>query len=108
MRSTRSSGISGIVEAVRGEGRTGRVGFVSILKDLIKDNESGMGAPLVLNGELGPPRFRLMVIVLNYVSNVCAPPILLYHHTAYGRRAVWPARRRARPGLQTKIDVEMC
>ena len=63
MRSTRSSGMSGIVEAVRGDGRTGRVGFVSILNDLIRDNESGMGAPLVLNGELGPPRFRLMVTV---------------------------------------------
>ena len=64
MRSTRSSGISGIVDAVKGEGRTGRAGFVSMLKDLIKDSESGIGAPFVLNGELGPPRFRRM-------ANVC-------------------------------------
>jgi hypothetical protein len=63
MRSTRSSGISGIVDAVKGEGRTGRVGFVSRLNDLIKDNESGIGAPLVLNGELGPPRLRLILSV---------------------------------------------
>jgi hypothetical protein len=58
MRSTRSSGISGIVDAVRGEGRTGRVGFVSMLKDRINESESGIGAPFALNGELGPPRFR--------------------------------------------------
>ena len=61
MRSTKSSGISGIVDAVRGEGRTGRVGFVSMLKDRMRDNESGIGAPFALKGELGPPRFRLML-----------------------------------------------
>jgi hypothetical protein len=37
MRSTRSRGISGMVEAVKGEGRMGRVGFVSTLKDLIRE-----------------------------------------------------------------------
>lgn len=79
-----------MVEAVRGEGRTGRVGLVSILKDLIKDSESGMGAPLVLNGELGPPRFRLMVTV--FMCLLMCPSDSLIHHTAYGRRAVWPAR----------------
>ncbi len=67
MRSTRSRGMSGIVEAVRGEGRTGRVGFVSILKDRIKESESGIGAPLALKGELGPPRFRLIVTVGYFV-----------------------------------------
>lgn len=41
MRSTKSSGMSGKVDAVSGEGRIGRAGFVSILKDLIKDAESG-------------------------------------------------------------------
>lgn len=82
MRSTRSSGISGIVDAVRGDGRTGRVGFVSILKDLISDNESGMGAPLVLNGELGPPRFRLMVKV--FIFWMYAP--LQFSYVSHGLR----------------------
>jgi len=63
MRSTRSSGISGMVDAVRGDGRTGRVGFVSMLNDLIRDRESGIGAPFALNGEPPPPRFRLIVPV---------------------------------------------
>lgn len=58
MRSTRSSGISGMVDAVNGDGRTGLAGLVSILNDLIKDNESGIGAPLPLKGELLPPRLR--------------------------------------------------
>lgn len=40
MRSSMSRGMSGIVEAVNGEGRTGRVGFDSTLNDLIKDTES--------------------------------------------------------------------
>jgi hypothetical protein len=65
MRSTKSSGISGIVDAVRGEGRTGRAGLVSMLKDLIKDSESGIGAPFALN-ELGPPRFRLILTASNF------------------------------------------
>ncbi len=82
MRSTRSSGISGIVEAVRGDGRTGRVGFVSILNDLIRDNESGIGAPLVLNGELGPPRFRLMVTVIMFPKYVPLQP----SYSAHGLR----------------------
>lgn len=66
MRSTKSSGISGIIDAVRGDGRTGRVGFVSMLKDRIKDSESGIGAPFALKGELGPPRFRLMLSVVMF------------------------------------------
>jgi len=69
MRSTRSSGISGIVDAVRGEGRTGRAGFVSMLNDLIKDSESGMGAPFALK-ELGPPRFRLMLTASMFQESV--------------------------------------
>lgn len=62
MRSTKSSGISGIVEAVKGEGRTGLVGFVSRLKERIRERESGIGAPFPRNEELGPPRFLLMVM----------------------------------------------
>lgn len=65
IRSTRSSGISGIVEAVSGEGRTGRVGFVSMLKERMRDSESGIGAPFVRNGE-PPPRFLLMVTRWSY------------------------------------------
>ena len=60
IRSTRSSGMSGIVDAVSGEGRTGLAGLVSTLKDRIRDRESGIGAPLLLNGELPPPRPRLI------------------------------------------------
>lgn len=77
MRSTRSSGISGNVDAVRGEGRTGRVGFVSRLNDLIKDRESGIGAPFPLNGE-GPPRLRLMLVAIVLYCNVstASPPCL--------------------------------
>jgi hypothetical protein len=60
IRSRRSNGISGMVDAVRGDGRTGRVGLVSRLKERIRDNESGIAAPLALNEEL-PPRFRLIL-----------------------------------------------
>lgn len=104
MRSTRSSGISGIVDAVRGEGRTGRVGLVSILKDRINDSESGMGAPFALNGELGPPRFRRMLIY-EFVSNICSPPNLI--SICHGLSAVEPCGLPdERPGLQ--IEFEMC
>jgi hypothetical protein len=40
IRSRRSNGMSGIVEAVNGEGRMGLVGLVSTLKDLMRDTES--------------------------------------------------------------------
>ena len=40
IRSTRSRGMSGMVEAVKGEGRIGRVGLVSTLKDRIRAPES--------------------------------------------------------------------
>lgn len=80
MRSTRSSGMSGIVDAVRGEGRTGRVGFVSMLNDLIRESESGIGAPFVLKA--GPPRFRLMIAV--GVPIVCARHSSNVY-TAYGQ-----------------------
>lgn len=51
-----------MVDAVRGEGLTGLVGLVSKLNDLIRDSESGIGAPLPLKGE-PPPLFRLIVPV---------------------------------------------
>jgi hypothetical protein len=38
MRSTKSRGMSEMVEAVRGDGRIGRVGFVSTLKDRKTDD----------------------------------------------------------------------
>jgi len=38
MRSSISSGMSGIGEAVSGEGRIGRVGLVSTLNDLMRDD----------------------------------------------------------------------
>jgi hypothetical protein len=48
MRSTKSSGISRISDAVSGEGRTGRVGFVSTLKDRINEIESDDAAAAAL------------------------------------------------------------
>ena len=60
MRSTRSNGMSGIVEAVRGEGLTGRAGLVSMLKDRRRVTESGIGAPLLRKGE-PPPLLRLIL-----------------------------------------------
>ena len=44
IRSTRSSGMSLMVDAVSGDGLMGRVGFVSTLKDRIKETESVGGA----------------------------------------------------------------
>lgn len=92
MRSTKSSGISGIVDAVRGEGRTGRAGFVSMLKERIKDSESGIGAPFALNGELGPTRFRRMVNALNVSNNVLPADSHMYNPRPIGRLAVRPAK----------------
>jgi hypothetical protein len=66
-----------MVDAVRGDGRTGREGFVSTLKDLIKDRESGIGAPLDLNGELGPPRLRLILCVLRPLVNCMSQRLVL-------------------------------
>jgi hypothetical protein len=59
MRSTRSNGMSGMVDAVRGEGLTGRAGLVSMLKDLRRVTESGIGVPLLRNGEA--PLLRLIL-----------------------------------------------
>jgi hypothetical protein len=80
--------MSGIVDAVRGEGRTGRVGFGS--KDLIRDKESGMGAPLALNGELGPPRTRRIVVGCMYVSKIdlCPRRFSCVQFVVYGLLAV--------------------
>lgn len=52
---------------MRGEGRTGRVGLVSILNDRIKDNESGIGAPLALKGP-APRRLLLMMLYVYLAS----------------------------------------
>lgn len=71
MRSTRSRGMSLMVEAVSGEGRMGRVGLVSTLKDRMSETESECFDPALawwcasaLNGEgeLGD-RLRLMLAV---------------------------------------------
>lgn len=100
--------MSGIVEAVKGEGRTGRVGLVSILKDRINDKESGIAvAPLVLNGEPPGPRFRLILDVCMWVCNyvyayMFKPKVALPadSHVSIprpiGRCAGGPARRKAR------------
>ena len=50
-----------MVEAVRGDGRIGRAGLVSMLKERRRDTESGMGAPLPRKGEL-PPLLRLILL----------------------------------------------
>lgn len=67
IRSTKSSGISGIIDAPRGEGRTGLAGFVSTLKDLIRESESGIGAPPPLNCD-PLPLLRLILIVVSRSS----------------------------------------
>lgn len=55
MRSSISSGMPWMVEAVRGEGRTGREGFVSELKVRMSDNASGTGGALALLAKVVPP-----------------------------------------------------
>lgn len=87
MRSTRSRGISGIVDAVNGDGRTGREGLLSTLNDRMSDSESGIGAPLALKGELGPERPRLIVAVDMYVSGYLGGDSQCNSH---GRSAVVP------------------
>ena len=74
-----------MVEAVRGEGRTGRVGFVSMLNDRIKDKESGIGAPVARKGELPPllPR-RIVRLCMFY------PSLRLAHESVHGLSAVVP------------------
>jgi hypothetical protein len=106
--------MSGIVEAVKGEGRTGRVGLVSILKDRINDKESGIGvAPLALNGEPPGPRFRLILDVCMWVCNyvyaymfkpkVASPPTLM--RLFHGLSAVVPVGLpEGRPGLQMILE----
>lgn len=99
MRSTRSSGISGIVEAVSGEGRTGRVGLVSMLKDRIKDRESGIGAPFPRKGELPPPLPR-RIVCLMYSCQPLFPPMLI--SMFHGLSAVVPlGLPDVRPGLRS-------
>ena len=103
MRSTRSSGISGIVDAVRGEGRTGRVGLVSILKDRINESESGIGAPFALNGELGPPRFRRILKMWTFQIII---PSSSHMYKIHGLSAVVPlGLPEERPGLQVEWDI---
>jgi hypothetical protein len=54
--------MSGIIDAPSGDGRTGLAGFVSTLKDLMREIESGIGAPLPLKGD-PLPLLRLIVVV---------------------------------------------
>jgi hypothetical protein len=75
------------VDAVRGDGRTGRVGFVSMLKERIRDNESGIGAPFPRKGELPPLLPRRMLVVCGVVGLAC-PACLSY--VFYGLSAVVP------------------
>lgn len=55
IRSNRSSGMSLIRDAVRGEGRIGRAGLVSELKVLINDRASGTGVAPALLAKVVPP-----------------------------------------------------
>ena len=61
MRSYMSNGMPCIVEAVSGEGRTGLAGFVSELKDLIRDNAAGTGAAFAL-AKVGPPDLWRLIL----------------------------------------------
>jgi hypothetical protein len=58
MRSKWSRGIPEICEAVRGDGRIGREGFVSESNVLISANGSGIGVPLALLTAAPPAEFR--------------------------------------------------
>jgi hypothetical protein len=49
-----------MVEAVRGDGLTGRAGLVSMLNDRKRATESGIAVPLLLKGE-PPALLRLML-----------------------------------------------
>lgn len=53
IRSYMSSGIPWMVDAVSGDGRTGREGFVSELNDRTIDRASGTGDALL--AKVGPP-----------------------------------------------------
>lgn len=50
-----SSGMSCMVDAVRGDGRIGLEGLLSELKVLIKVRASGMGAAFALLAKVVPP-----------------------------------------------------
>lgn len=89
-----------MVEAVRGEGRTGRVGLVSILKERNSDTESGIEPPFPRIGELAAPllpRRIVGVCVCMDGSFEGAVPRMFVHICMYisrpvGRRAGGPAR----------------
>lgn len=55
MRSYISRGMPWIVDAASGEGRTGLDGFVSELKDLTSEYESGTEGAFALLAKVGPP-----------------------------------------------------
>jgi hypothetical protein len=87
-----------MVEAVSGEGRMGRVGLVSMLKDRIKDKESGIGAPFPRKGELPPPPpLPRRIVCVMYVSQPLGPlSTHKYIPRPIGRRAGRRARCKAR------------
>lgn len=72
MRSSISNGMPWMVEAVRGEGRTGLEGFVSELKVLISDRASGTGGALALLAKVVPPapvrRDRILGMILGSLN----------------------------------------
>ena len=59
MRSSMSSGMPWMVDAVNGDGRTGLDGFDSELNILIKDRASGIGAAFALVANAVPPALVL-------------------------------------------------
>ena len=93
-----------MVDAVSGEGRTGRVGLVSILKDRIKDRESGIGAPFPRKGELPPLLPRRIVSVCGEKPR--APPMLIC--VFHGLSAVVPVGLPdVRPGLRRRLQMRL-
>lgn len=84
---------------MRGEGRTGRAGLVSILNDRIKDNESGIAAPLALK-EPAPRRLLLMMSCVYLASYDLAEA-----HVGTLRPSGRPACRFAKVG-NIKIEYE--
>lgn len=66
-----------------------------------------MGAPLALNGELGPPRFRLMVFGMYVSKNIQDVPRQFFFYVQFEQRelyfpAYWPS---CGPACQKKGQV---
>lgn len=111
IRSTRSSGMSGILEAVKGDGRTGLVGFVSMLKERISDRESGIGTPWPLVA-VAPLWRRISAtqsyrLYMKHSVDCCAARLLAHWRARLDAQStqVYKAFKTARPRSLTISEV---